>query len=148
MIFCHLYFQAFCKHVIDLNEAGKHNILKIDLHEMILMAKEAWAQVTPKTIKHCWDHTGIQAGSHDQMQISHPIHADPHAWSILQDFSTNDTMTLPMTKNQLQQLLGGSYVDAHWQAALAAVMDTEGDTEKASGFSSSQKTCNGCNSPY
>ena len=128
---CH---QAFCKRAIDLDEAGEHNIFKIDLHEAMLMAKEAWAQVTPEAIKHCRDHTGIQADSRDPSQAwtSYPTHADPHAWSILRDFTTNDSMTLPMAKNQLQQLLSDSYVDEHWWAALTAVMDAEGDTEEAS----------------
>ena len=126
--------QAFCKRAIDLDEASEHNIFKIDLREAMLMAKEAWAQVTPEAIKHCRDHTGIQADPRDpsQARMSHPTHADPHAWSILRDFATNDSMTLPMAENQLQQLLSDSYVDEHWRAALTAVMDAEGDTEEAS----------------
>ena len=129
-----LYHKAFCKHAIDLDEASEHNIFKIDLHEAMLMAKEAWAQVTPETIKHSWDHTGIQADSCNpsQAQTSHPTHADPHTWSILWDFATNDSMTLPMAENQLQQLLSDSYVDKHWWAALMAVMNAEGDTKEAS----------------
>ena len=64
-----LYCQAFCKHAIDLDEASECNIFKIDLHEAMLMAKEAWAQVTPETIKHCWDHTGIQGDSRNPSQV-------------------------------------------------------------------------------
>lgn len=82
----------------------------------MLMAKEAWARVTPETIEHCWDHTGIQADSCNPSYAptSHPTHADPRAWSILHDFATNDNMTLPLAESQLQQLLGDSYVDEHW----------------------------------
>ncbi|KAF8415759.1 hypothetical protein L210DRAFT_3334327, partial [Boletus edulis BED1] len=41
-------------------------------------------------------------------------------------------MTLPLAESRLQQLLGDSYIDDHWRAALTAVMNAEGDTEKAS----------------
>ncbi|KIN97778.1 hypothetical protein M404DRAFT_31984 [Pisolithus tinctorius Marx 270] len=41
-------------------------------------------------------------------------------------------MSLPSAETELQQLLGDSYVDEHWHAALTAVMDAEGDTAKAS----------------
>ncbi|KIJ12769.1 hypothetical protein PAXINDRAFT_82209 [Paxillus involutus ATCC 200175] len=41
-------------------------------------------------------------------------------------------MTLPVVEAQPQELLGELYVDDHWQAALAAVMNAEGDTTQAS----------------
>lgn len=37
-----------------------------------------------------------------------------------------------MAESQLQRLLGDSYVDKHWRAALTAAMDAERDTEEAS----------------
>ena len=46
---------------IDLDEAGKRDIYKVNLLEAMLMAKEAWDAVSSSTIKHCWDHTKIQS---------------------------------------------------------------------------------------
>jgi hypothetical protein len=125
-----LYRRAFCKCAIDLDEVGERLIFKIDLREAMLMAKEAWDKVTPETIQHCWNHTGIQ-GDPAQAPTSHPTHADPRAWSILRDFATNDNMSLPLAEAQLQELLGNSFVDDHWRPALTAVMNAEGDTVKA-----------------
>jgi DDE superfamily endonuclease len=52
-----IYRCNFCMCAIDLDEAGKQEIYKIDLLEVMLMAKSAWDTVSPETIKHCWDHT-------------------------------------------------------------------------------------------
>ncbi|KIK80475.1 hypothetical protein PAXRUDRAFT_158586, partial [Paxillus rubicundulus Ve08.2h10] len=52
-----IYHCNFCARAIDLDEAGSHEIYKIDLLEAMLMAKSAWDTVSQETIKHCWDHT-------------------------------------------------------------------------------------------
>ncbi|KAH7925285.1 DDE-domain-containing protein [Leucogyrophana mollusca] len=54
------YRRSFCRRAIDLDEAGERDIYKINLLEAMLMAKDAWDSVEPSTIKHCWDHAGIQ----------------------------------------------------------------------------------------
>lgn len=54
------YRRAFCIRAIELDDAGKDDIYKINLLEVILMAKVAWDAVTPKTIRNCWNHTCIQ----------------------------------------------------------------------------------------
>jgi len=54
------YRQAFCKRAIELDEAGEHEIYKIDLLEGMIMAQTAWKEILPSTIEHCWAHTGIQ----------------------------------------------------------------------------------------
>lgn len=54
------YHQAFCYKAIELDEAGKDNIYKINLLKVILMANAAWDVVTPEMIQNCWNHTGIQ----------------------------------------------------------------------------------------
>lgn len=41
-------------------------------------------------------------------------------------------MTLPNVEATLQDLLGETYVDEHWQPALTAVMNAEGDSLQAS----------------
>jgi hypothetical protein len=50
------YRRAFCLHAIDLDEAGEDDIYKVNLLEVLLMAKEAWASVSAETIKNCWNH--------------------------------------------------------------------------------------------
>jgi len=55
-----LYRRNFCTRAIDLDEAGEHNIYKINLLEGMMMARAAWRDVSLMMIKHCWDHTQIQ----------------------------------------------------------------------------------------
>ncbi|KIK95388.1 hypothetical protein PAXRUDRAFT_48383, partial [Paxillus rubicundulus Ve08.2h10] len=50
------YRCAFCLHAIKLDKAGDDDIHKINLLEVMLMAKEAWASVGAETIKNCWKH--------------------------------------------------------------------------------------------
>jgi len=54
------YRRAYCLRAIELDEADEHDIYKINLLEAMLMVKGAWDAVTAETIKHCWEHTGIQ----------------------------------------------------------------------------------------
>lgn len=54
------YRNDFCICALDLNEAGEHNIYKINLLEAMQMAKKAWAAVSALTITNCWNHTQIQ----------------------------------------------------------------------------------------
>ena len=55
-----IYRRNFCSHALDLDDAGEHEIYKIDLLEAMTMAKKAWNAVTPETIEHCWNHSQIQ----------------------------------------------------------------------------------------
>jgi hypothetical protein len=60
-----------------------------------------------------------------------PPHADPHAWEIVRNFATSDDISLPGVENALQTHLGDRFVDSDWRPALAAVMEAEGDADKA-----------------
>ncbi|KIK73336.1 hypothetical protein PAXRUDRAFT_178732 [Paxillus rubicundulus Ve08.2h10] len=55
-----LYCCSLCSHTLDLDEAAKQEIYKINLSKGMMMAKKAWGKVTPGTIQHCWNHTQIQ----------------------------------------------------------------------------------------
>jgi DDE superfamily endonuclease len=55
-----LYHHAFYLRALELDNAGEANIYKINLLEAMMMAKEAWDNVTSMTIQACWDHTKIQ----------------------------------------------------------------------------------------
>jgi hypothetical protein len=54
------YQKHFSHCAIDLDEVGEHNIYKINILEGMLMARDAWTDITQATIEHCWDHTKIQ----------------------------------------------------------------------------------------
>ena len=50
------YRRAFCLRAVELDEAGEDDIYKINLLEVMLLAKEAWASISMETIKNCWKH--------------------------------------------------------------------------------------------
>ena len=54
------YRKAFCFRALDLDEAGADDIYKINLLEVMLLAKAAWDAVSAETIANCWNHSGIQ----------------------------------------------------------------------------------------
>src|SRR3954471_4156542 len=48
------YRRAFCVRALDLDDAGEHDIYKINILEAMLMAQEAWDAIEATTIKNCW----------------------------------------------------------------------------------------------
>lgn len=55
-----LYRRAFCLRAIELDEAGEADIYKVNLLEVMLMAREAWKNVSSETIANCWRHADIE----------------------------------------------------------------------------------------
>ena len=53
------YRKAFCARAIAMDDAGESDIYKINLLEVMLMARQAWDVISPETIRNCWRHTGI-----------------------------------------------------------------------------------------
>ena len=49
------YRKLFCLRAIDLDNAGEDNVYRINLLEVMLLAKEAWREVTRETIVNCWN---------------------------------------------------------------------------------------------
>ena len=121
------YRCEFCSRALRLDEAGNDNIWKINIREVMVMANNAWAAVTPSTIQHCWDHTSIQG---EAAPLSHPAHADPGMWAIVREFASNDA-TLPQVHASLQQHLGMRYIASDWNTALDTVMAAKGDVVQA-----------------
>jgi hypothetical protein len=137
------YRKAFCLRAIEKDGAGEREIYKVDLLEAILMAKQAWEEVSPSTITHCWNHAKIQPESNESnstlpatvamptpSNISSPM-TNRKAWDLVRTFATSENMTLPQVEEGLRTLLGVSYVERDWQPILKVVMDAERDTEKA-----------------
>jgi DDE superfamily endonuclease len=55
-----LYRCSLCSRALDLDDAGEHEIYKINLLEAMTMAKKAWNMVASETIEHCWGHSQIE----------------------------------------------------------------------------------------
>ena len=54
-----LYRRALCERALDLEEAGKEDLFKINVLEAMQTLKKSWAEVKPSTIANCWRHTVI-----------------------------------------------------------------------------------------
>ena len=54
------YHQGVCMRAMELDEANETEIYNLNLLEAMCLANEAWDTITPSTISHCWNHTGIQ----------------------------------------------------------------------------------------
>ena len=127
------YRALFCQRALDLDTIGEENIFEINIREAMLMAKAAWDAVHPTTIKHCWDHTGIQR---DPIMLRIPArhhHNDPghgtnqaslEGWNILEDLATSQK-TLPEAEDSLKKAYGSTYQDSIWRPALAAITGSE-----------------------
>ena len=42
-----------------MDDGGEEDVYRINLLEIMLMARQAWDAVTPHTIENCWHHTVI-----------------------------------------------------------------------------------------
>jgi len=85
------YRREFCLRALDLEEAGKRDIYKINLLEAMLLAKKAWAAVRQDTISHCWNHTKIQ-----QDLVSYTAPLEPASAAI-------SLPTTPITDTKIQR---------------------------------------------
>ncbi len=124
------YRRAQCLRAIDLDEAEERDIYKLDLLEAMLMIQDAWTNVTAETIKHCWDHTGIQHHS-PSSPTPESTALTKSGWEIIREFAVSSTMTLPQAEEKLKATLAGSYNDSDWRPALNCVLEAENDELKA-----------------
>lgn len=135
------YRRAYCLRAIELDEANEHDIYKIDLLEAMLMVKDAWHAVTAETIKHCWNHTGIQppivtTGSVTTTTTvkhlpNHRATKTEKGWDVIREFAASSSMTLPQVEERLKSIFGADYIDQDWRPALKAVLEAENDEVKA-----------------
>ena len=143
------YRRIFCLHAIDLDEAGEENIYKINLLEVMLTVKEAWACVSQETIKNCWAHAFalmyeflfyfvlLLTNQHRKDPVakstsessSDPI-TNPAVWQII-DFAANKICSLPQAEEQLGAYLGGRFSFLQWKPAFDEVFKAEGDASAA-----------------
>jgi hypothetical protein len=50
------YRRSFCLRALELDKAGETDVYKINLLEVMMMAKKAWDEVSAETIRNCWRH--------------------------------------------------------------------------------------------
>lgn len=147
-----------CQRALDLEEAGAAGLFKINVLEAMQILKRAWNDVKPSTIENCWRHSGVapaEGEDFEDIYIDSDAPSDPESdvemedvtdgdatatasgvriargWQIVLDFATSD-LSLPMVEHELQELFGVDYDDEIYRPALAAVMEAEGDQQKAS----------------
>jgi len=53
------YHKQMCLHAIELDDMGEDDIYKLNLHEVMLMAKATGDAVSPEMLAACWNHTGL-----------------------------------------------------------------------------------------
>ncbi|KAJ3794168.1 hypothetical protein GGU11DRAFT_690352, partial [Lentinula aff. detonsa] len=104
------------------------DIFKINLLEVLTMAKIAWEAVTKETIVNCWRKAGI-LGCESFSTKSNQI----QGWNILRTFASTP-MTLPEAEKQLKELFGDSYHDEIWRAMLSKITCLEPDSDSAAIF--------------
>ena len=52
------------------------------------------------------------------------------AWCVIRDFATTE-MSLPEAEERVKEILGNHYIDTDWRPTFKAVMNAEGDSNKA-----------------
>ncbi|KIJ08822.1 hypothetical protein PAXINDRAFT_34512, partial [Paxillus involutus ATCC 200175] len=130
------YRRAFCLRAVELDEAGDTDIYKINLLEVMLMVKEAWAEVSAETIKNCWQHAFAiripsATSSAPQMDLDNEPTADPAAWDILIAFANGTINSLPEAEKRLTAHLGDRFSFAQWKAAFDEILKAEDDESAA-----------------
>ena len=128
------YRHEFCLRAIQRDNAAEEDIYKIDLLEAMMMAMQAWESVSPATLKHCWNHTGIQRPPLPKITLRHPRPLMPAnlaaGWDIVTQFVT-EQWSLPDVHSRLQKRLGNNYIASEWNETLDSVLSAEDDTGAA-----------------
>ena len=76
------------------------------------MACDAWDDVTPETIKNCWNHADIQR---DPIILRIPLTATQKGWNVIHTFADPSSgMMLPEAEDSLKKIFGDQYNDADW----------------------------------
>jgi hypothetical protein len=133
------YHHNFCTRAINLDEAKEANIFAINQLEVMKMAQEAWNAVTPKTIKNCWNHTGIQRAPLPKISLWVPPKAavastpllTTHVYTILQEWAGSSSISIPAVHKKLQDLLGSQFIVQDWSKLFDTVLQEDDDIPAA-----------------
>jgi len=140
------YHKQMCLRAIELDDAGEDDIYKLNLREVMLMAKAAWDAVSPRRL---W-HAGITPGYMGSLlchrlvllliNLNRPKlnesarmpSSERHmaGWSVMHTFAMGG-YTMPEAENKLEELLGNDYTHNDWKPAFDAIFNAEENTEEA-----------------
>lgn len=110
------------------------------------MASDAWDDVTPETIKNCWNHADIQR---DPIILHIPLTATQKGWNVIHTFADlSSGMTLPQAEDSLKKIFGDQYNDGDWRPALKIVTETEPDEDVHSLIKTLQEGSCSTNQPF
>ena len=128
------YRRQFCVRAIQQDDAEEDDIYKINLLDAMTMAKRAWENVSPATIKNCWDHTDIQRPRLPKITLRRPRPQMPTnlaaGWDIVVRFAT-DMWSIPHVHTLLHERLGDRYIASEWNEPLDVISGAEGDVDAA-----------------
>ena len=91
------------------------------------MARDAWNDVTPETIKNCWRHADIRR---NPIILRVPQTLAQRGWNVIHKFADSSSgMTLPQAEDSLKEIFGDRYDDDDWRPALKIMTETEPDED-------------------
>jgi len=121
------YRRRFCQEALKRDASGEADIYSFNLLEALHMARDAWENVTPETIKNCWNHADIQR---DPIILRIPSTLTQRGWNVIHKFADPPSgMTLPQAEDSLKEVFGNQYNDDDWRPALTLVTETEPDED-------------------
>ena len=131
------YRRRFCEEALKRDTRGEADIYSFNLLETIHMARDAWNDVAPETIKNCWKHADIRR---DPIILRVPQTLAQKGWNIIRAFANpSSNMTLPQAEDSLKQIFGDRYDDNEWRPALKIATETEPDDDVNSLINALQK---------
>lgn len=122
------YRRRFCEEALKRDESGEADVYSFNLLEAMHMARDAWDEVTPETIRKCWKHADIQR---DRIVLRIPQNQIQRGWNVIHNFAISG-MTLPQAEDSLREIFGDHYDDDRWRPALKIITDAEPDEDTTS----------------
>lgn len=121
------YRRQFCEEALKRDTIGEADIYSFNLLQTLHMARNAWDDVTPETIKNCWKHADIQR---DPIILRVPQTLTQKGWKVIYRFADSSSgMTLPQAEDLLKEIFGDQYCDDDWRPVLSAITETEPDQD-------------------
>ena len=121
------YRRRFCEEALKRDLSGEADIYSFNLLETIDMARDAWSDVTPETIKNCWRHADIRR---NPIILRVPQTLAQRGWGVIHKFADSSSrMTLPQAEDSLKEIFGDRYNDDDWRPTLKIVTETVPDED-------------------
>lgn len=133
------YRRRFCQEALKRDMSGQADIYSFNLLESLHMARDAWDDVTPETIKNCWNHADIQR---NPIILRIPQSLAQRGWNVIRSFADPSSgMTLPQAEDLLKQVFGNQYNDNDWRPALKIITEAEPDEDVHSLINALHEEC-------